>query len=63
LSKLLGEVTAEQYCRWDPSLKVVSLRFSNVMEVKDYETRFRTKTFQEDEVARRWNAFGYIVGV
>jgi hypothetical protein len=33
------------------------------MEVKDYETRFRTKMFQEDEVARRWNAFGYIVGV
>lgn len=30
LSKLVGEVLAEQYTRWDPSAKIVSLRFSNV---------------------------------
>lgn len=30
LGKLLGEEMAEQYARWDPELKVVSLRFSNV---------------------------------
>ena len=36
LSKLLGEKMAEQYCRWDPEMKIVGLRFSNVMEPEDY---------------------------
>lgn len=30
LSKLLGEEMAGQYARWDPELKVFSMRFSNV---------------------------------
>ena len=32
LSKLLGEEMAKQFCRWDPELKIIGLRFSNVME-------------------------------
>ena len=36
LSKLLGEEMAKQFCRWDPQLKIVGLRFSNVMEPADY---------------------------
>jgi Nucleoside-diphosphate-sugar epimerases len=36
LSKFVGEEIAKQFCRWDPELKVVCLRFSNVMEPSDY---------------------------
>ena len=36
LAKLLDETMAEQFCRWDPELKIVGLRFSNVMEPEDY---------------------------
>ena len=36
LSKLLGEEMAKQFCRWDPRLKIVGLRLSNVMEPDDY---------------------------
>ena len=32
LSKLLGEEMAKQFCRWDPEMKIIGLRFSNVME-------------------------------
>ncbi|HXM03155.1 MAG TPA: NAD(P)-dependent oxidoreductase, partial [Chthoniobacterales bacterium] len=31
LSKLVGEEMAKQFCRWDPELKIVGLRLSNVM--------------------------------
>ena len=43
LSKLMGEKMAEQFCRWDPELKIVGLRFSNVMDPQDYE-RFPAST-------------------
>src|SRR5208337_757679 len=32
LSKLVGEEMAKQFCRWDPELKIIGLRFSNIME-------------------------------
>ena len=32
----MGEIMAEQYVRWDPSLKIISLRFSNVMLPEEY---------------------------
>ena len=32
LAKHLDETMAAQFCRWDPELKMVGLRFSNVME-------------------------------
>ena len=28
----MGEEMAKQFCRWDPELKMIGLRFSNVME-------------------------------
>jgi len=57
LSKLLGEEMAKQFCRWDPSMKIVGLRFSNVMEPKDYS---RFAAFQDDPRARKWNLWGYV---
>lgn len=51
LSKLVGEVMAEQYVRWDPELKVVSLRFSNVMAPGDYAD---FEAWQDDPLKRSW---------
>ena len=36
LVKTLEETMAVQLCRWDPALKMIGLRFSNVMEPADY---------------------------
>lgn len=55
LSKLLGETMAEQFCRWDAGLKIVGLRFSNVMAVEDY-ANFPTFT----AASRKWNLWAYI---
>jgi len=57
LSKLLGEEMAKQFCRWDPALKIVGLRFSNVMEPADYD---RFPGFDSDARIRKWNLWGYI---
>lgn len=57
LSKLLGEEMAKQYCRWDPELKIVGLRFSNVMEPADYAN---FAGFDADPGLRRWNLWAYI---
>ncbi|CCM06517.1 uncharacterized protein FIBRA_08789 [Fibroporia radiculosa] len=57
LSKLVGEVMSEEYTRWDPSTKIVSLRFSNVMAPDDYAA---FETWQDDPKIRKWNVFGYI---
>ena len=57
LSKLVGEVVAEQYTRWDPEVKIVSLRFSNVMLPQEYAS---FEGFQTDPKLRFWNAWGYI---
>lgn len=57
LSKLLGEEMAKQFCRWDPALKIIGLRFSNIMEPADYA---RFATFQDDPLQRKWNLWGYI---
>jgi len=48
---------AEQYARWDPSVKIISLRFSNVMLPQEYET---FEGWQNDPKARYWNCWGYI---
>ena len=34
--ELLGEEMARQFCRWDPEMKIIGLRFSNIMEPHDY---------------------------
>lgn len=57
LGKLLEETMAAQFCRWDPELKVSSLRFSNVMRPEDYA---KFPSFQNDAAARKWNLWGYI---
>jgi nucleoside-diphosphate-sugar epimerase len=57
LSKLLGEEMAKQFCRWDPELKIIGLRLSNVMDPSDYA---RFPSFQDDAAKRRWNLWGYI---
>jgi nucleoside-diphosphate-sugar epimerase len=57
LSKLMGEKMAEQFCRWDPKLKIVGLRFSNVMEPHDYAN---FPGFDKDANSRRFNLWTYI---
>ncbi|HLF44210.1 MAG TPA: NAD(P)-dependent oxidoreductase [Acidimicrobiia bacterium] len=57
LVKHLEEQMAAQFCRWDPELKMIGLRFSNVMEIDDY-TRF--PSFDADPSLRSWNLWGYI---
>jgi nucleoside-diphosphate-sugar epimerase len=57
LSKLLSEKMAEQYCRWDPQMKIIGLRFSNVMEPQDYA---RFPDFDHDPRGRHWNLWTYI---
>jgi nucleoside-diphosphate-sugar epimerase len=59
LSKLVGETLAEQYCRWDPELKMFGLRFSNVMEPEDYRA---FPGFNADAGQRKWNLWAYIDG-
>ncbi|WP_265522831.1 NAD-dependent epimerase/dehydratase family protein [Oerskovia flava] len=57
LGKAVEEEMARHLTRWDPALKLVGLRFSNVMEDEDY---LAFPGFQEDESLRRWNLWGYI---
>ena len=57
LVKVLEEEMARQFCRWDPELVMVGLRFSNVMDVSDYAS---FESFQQDSLARRWNLWSYI---
>ena len=57
LSKLLGEEMAKQFCRWEPTMKIIGLRFTNVMEPRDYE---RFADFQKNPSMRKWNLWGYI---
>jgi nucleoside-diphosphate-sugar epimerase len=57
LSKLVGEEMAKQFCRWDPELKIIGLRLSNVMSPEDYA---RFPDFQDDARKRKWNVWSYI---
>ncbi|MEU7591378.1 NAD(P)-dependent oxidoreductase [Micromonospora sp. NPDC049230] len=57
LNKVLEEEMARHFCRWDPELVMVGLRFSNVMDVEDYAP---FPSFDADPRARRWNLWGYI---
>ena len=55
LGKLVEETMAAQFCRWDPDLSMVGLRFSNVMLVEDYAA-FPGYTADQ----RRFNLWSYI---
>jgi nucleoside-diphosphate-sugar epimerase len=57
LVKALEEEMAHHLCRWDPRLKMIGLRFSNVMEPQDYAA---FPGFDADPALRRWNLWGYI---
>jgi nucleoside-diphosphate-sugar epimerase len=57
LAKHLEETMAAEFCRWDPGLTMVGLRFSNVMAPADYE---RFPSFDSDPALRCWNLWGYI---
>lgn len=57
LAKTLEESMAREFCRWDPQLKLIGLRFSNVMEPADYAD---FPAFDADATQRKWNLWGYI---
>jgi nucleoside-diphosphate-sugar epimerase len=57
LVKALEEEMAWHLCRWDPELKMIGLRFSNVMELADYQL---FPGYDADPAARKWNLWGYI---
>ena len=57
LGKAVEEEMAHHFCRWDPTSKIIGLRFSNVMEPHDY---LAFPSFSADPVLRKWNAWGYI---
>ena len=57
LAKHLEETMAAQFCRWNPALKMIGLRFSNVMDPEDYA---EFPSFDADPARRKWNLWGYI---
>ena len=57
LVKHLEETMAAQFCRWNPELKMIGLRFSNVMDPEDYA---EFPSFDADPRSRHWNLWGYI---
>jgi nucleoside-diphosphate-sugar epimerase len=56
LSKLVGEVLADQLAR-QSGVSFVGLRISNIMEPPDYA---RFETWQDDARLRKWNLWGYV---
>jgi nucleoside-diphosphate-sugar epimerase len=59
LVKHLEEQMAIELVRWDPTLKIIALRFSNVMDPEDYA---EFPGFDADATLRKWNLWGYIDG-
>ena len=57
LGKAVEEEMARHFTRWNPALKLIGLRFSNVMEPHDYEA---FESFDADPRLRSWNLWGYI---
>ena len=57
LSKTLGEELARQFCRLSPELKIIGLRFSNVMDAHEYAG---FPAFDADPAERMWNLWSYI---
>jgi nucleoside-diphosphate-sugar epimerase len=59
LVKHLEEQMAIELVRWDPMLKIIALRFSNVMDPQDYA---EFPQFDADALLRKWNLWAYIDG-
>ncbi len=57
LVKAVEEEMAHHFCRWDADLKMIGLRFSNVMYPEDYA---QFPSFDADPTLRSWNLWGYI---
>lgn len=57
LSKVLGEEMARHFSAWHDGLAIIGLRFSNVMEPRDY---VQFPDWQDDPRIRSWNAWGYV---
>ncbi|HEY2042238.1 MAG TPA: NAD(P)-dependent oxidoreductase [Jatrophihabitans sp.] len=57
LVKTLEERLAAELCRWQADLKMIGLRFSNVMYPEDYQ---QFPSFDADAMQRKWNLWGYI---
>jgi nucleoside-diphosphate-sugar epimerase len=57
LVKHLEEQMAAQFCRWNPQLKMIGLRFSNVMYPEDYAA---FPSYNGEPTARKWNLWAYI---
>src|SRR5664280_888414 len=59
LVKHLEEQMAIELVRWDPTLKIIALRFSNVKDPEDYAA---FPAFDADANLRKWNLWGYVDG-
>ncbi|HYI34596.1 MAG TPA: NAD(P)-dependent oxidoreductase [Glaciibacter sp.] len=59
LVKHLEEQMAIELVRWDPALKIIALRFSNVMDPEDYAD---FPAYELDATLRKWNLWSYIDG-
>jgi nucleoside-diphosphate-sugar epimerase len=59
LVKHLEETMAIELTRWDPTLKVIALRFSNVKNPEDYA---EFGSYDADAMLRKWNLWAYIDG-
>ncbi|QKG51289.1 NAD-dependent epimerase/dehydratase family protein [Hymenobacter sp. BRD67] len=57
LAKVLMEDMARQFVLQTPAMKLVGLRFSNVMEPADYA---RFPAYDHDPEERKWNMWAYI---
>jgi nucleoside-diphosphate-sugar epimerase len=57
LVKHLEEQMARQLCRWDKDLKMIGLRFSNVLDPGDYVA---FPSYDADPMLRKWNLWAYI---
>ncbi len=59
LVKHLEEQMAIELTRWDPTLKIIALRFSNVKNPEDYA---EFPSYDADATLRKWNLWAYIDG-
>jgi nucleoside-diphosphate-sugar epimerase len=57
LAKVLMEDMARQFVLQTPAMKLVGLRFSNVMEPQDYA---KFPSYDNDPEERKWNMWAYI---
>jgi nucleoside-diphosphate-sugar epimerase len=57
LVKHLEEQLAIELVRWDPTLSITALRFSNVIDPEEYAG---FSAFDADATLRKWNLWGYI---